>query len=248
MNFDEMDSGAAARPTQFAYDSPDLPLFAKALNWKKYWSAQLRPYIRGRVIEVGAGLGASTEQLCDRDYPEWLCLDPDPANAAHLAGRIARGELPRCCTARCGVLSDLAPSLTSDTILYIDVLEHIAEDETEMRVAAGHLERGGHLVVLSPAFDFLYSPFDKAVGHHRRYGRRDIGRLTVPVLALRDAFFLDSVGLLASLANRLLLRSSMPSASQIALWDRVMIPASRYADRLFGRTFGKSIVMVWRKP
>jgi SAM-dependent methyltransferase len=243
-----MNQHPAKPPTQIAYESMDLELFAKAKNWKKYWSDKVRSYIRGRVIEVGAGLGASTEYMCEQEYPEWICLDPDPSNSSHLARRIASGELPAFCKAECCVLEDLAPSVMADTILYIDVLEHIKDDEAEMRVAVSHLRQGGHVIVLCPAFNFLYTPFDKAVGHHRRYDKGDIERLTAPGLALREVFFLDSVGFFASLANRIFLKSSMPSSGQIALWDRAMIPVSRYADGAFGAIFGKTIVLVWHKP
>lgn len=234
-------------PTQIVYESADLELFAQATNWKEYWSGRLRPYIQGRIVEVGAGLGTSTEYMCRQAYPEWLCLDPDPTHAARLDRRIAAGELPAFCKARNGVLADLSVDVPADTILYIDVLEHIDDDRAEMCQAAAHLKPGGNVVVLSPAFNFLYSPFDKAVGHHRRYRKKDIARLTVPDLRLRKAFYLDSVGFFASLANRLLLKSTMPSPAQIALWDRLMVPASRYTDPLFGALFGKTIVMVWQK-
>jgi hypothetical protein len=59
---------------------------------------------------------------------------------------------------------------------------------------------------------------------------------------------LDSAGLLASLANRLLLRSAMPSPEQIAFWDRVLVPISRVLDTLFGRRLGKTVVAVWSRP
>ena len=238
---------ASDTPTQIVYESADLELFAQATNWKAYWSGRLRPYIHGHVVEVGAGLGTSTEYMCRLDYPQWLCLDPDPAHASRLAQRIESGDLPSFCEAKCGVLTDLAGDVMADTILYIDVLEHIDDDRAEMREAAAHLRSGGNVVVLSPAFGFLYSPFDKAVGHFRRYRKKDIHRLTVPDLQLRKVFYLDSIGFFASLANRLLLKSTMPSPAQIALWDRLMIPISRYADRLFWPLFGKTIVMVWQK-
>jgi len=56
---------------------------------------------------------------------------------------------------------------------------------------------------------------------------------------------IDSFGLLAYLANQLLLRSSMPSAGQILLWDRVLVPLSRFGDRLSFRRIGKSVLAVW---
>jgi hypothetical protein len=234
-------------PTEVPYQGTELELFANATNWKKYFSSRLKPYINGNVIEVGAGLGNSTKYLCFDGRVKWLCLDPDPSFARHLEQRIVSGDLPVACHARCGVLGDLLPEELADTILYIDVLEHIENDEDEINRATAHLNPGGRIVVLSPAFNWLYSPFDKAIGHHRRYTTKDAKRLTLPQLTLQHIFFLDSVGLFASLANRLLMKASTPSASQIGFWDRVMVPMSTYTDRVFGSAFGKTIIMVWQK-
>ena len=197
--------------TEIAYRGAELELFAAAINWKKYWSSKLQPFITGSVIEVGAGLGNSTKYLYRPGASKWLCLDPDPDLISHLGQRIEKGDLPNTCHARCGVLADLAPEEMADTILYIDVLEHIEKDQEEMRVASSHLRPGGRIVVLAPAFEWLFSPFDKAIGHHRRYTPKDAKRLTVPELTLQEFFFLDSMGLFASLANRLLLKAKAPS-------------------------------------
>jgi SAM-dependent methyltransferase len=231
----------------FSYVGSELDLFSGAHNWKAYWASALAPYMRGDVIEVGAGIGGSTKFLCDAGQRRWLCLEPDPKLAEQIERRIASGELPDCCHVRRGVLSDLDAEERADTIVYIDVLEHIADDVEEVRCATGHLRSGGRLVVLSPAFNSLYSPFDRAVGHYRRYTRRDVHRLTVTGLRIESVFFLDSLGLFASAANRLFLRSPMPSSRQIEAWDRRIVPVSRYVDRLFHRLFGRTIVMVWQK-
>jgi hypothetical protein len=114
-------------------------------------------------------------------------------------------------------------------------------------LAATHLRSGGRIVVLSPAFNWLYSEFDRAVGHYRRYTRKDAERLTIQCLSLQRVFFLDSIGFFASLTNRLLLRASTPSKNQVRLWDRRFVPISVYSDMAFGSLFGKSIVMVWQK-
>jgi hypothetical protein len=70
-------------------------------------------------------------------------------------------------------------------------------------------------------------------------------RLAPPQLKLVDVRMIDSFGLLASLANRLLLRSSMPSEGQILLWDRVLVPLSRVGDPLSFHRIGKSVLAVW---
>jgi hypothetical protein len=129
----------------------------------------------------------------------------------------------------------------------MDVLEHIENDEAEMRVAVAHLASGGHVVVLSPAFNHLYSPFDEAIGHHRRYARKDAKRLTVQSLILKQLFFLDSCGYFMSAANRLILRSSQPSIYQVQFWDKVIVPVSAITDKMFSHLFGKSLAMVWQR-
>ncbi|MDQ0392544.1 class I SAM-dependent methyltransferase [Labrys monachus] len=233
--------------TQFAYQGDELDAFAQADNWKSYWSSKLRPLAGDKVIEVGAGIGGSTKYLCGGSHSAWLCLDPDPKHAEHLRSLISAGTLPPFCKAACGVLSDLDAGAKVDTIFYIDVLEHIEDDEGEIRKAMAYLEPGGRIVVLSPAFNVIFSNFDRAVGHFRRYRKSDAGRLTPDGLVVEQIFYLDCMGFVAALANRLFLRTSTPSAKQVLFWDRCLVPISRILDRGLGQLFGKTIVMVWKR-
>jgi hypothetical protein len=139
-----------------------------------------------------------------------------------------------------------APSLVSGLLLR-DVLEHIEDDAAELRRAADRLAPGGHLVVLAPAHRALYTAFDAAIGHHRRYTRAGLLALAPAGLVPVRARYLDAVGMLASLGNRLLLRSATPTTRQIQLWDRLMVPPSRLVDPLLGFAVGKSVLVVWSK-
>ncbi len=132
-----------------------------------------------------------------------------------------------------------------DSILYIDVLEHIDADAQEVRDAARYLRPGGHLIVLSPAHEVLFSPFDAAIGHYRRYSRAMLARLTPPSMRIARLRYLDAAGMLASLGNRFLLRSGMPTPDQIRAWDRGLVPISRKVDRVLGYRVGKSALIVW---
>jgi len=190
------------------YQGTELELFADAVNWKTYWSKTLQHYVAGTVIEVGAGIGGSTKYICAHPgVDHCICLEPDPNFAAHLSNMVVTGLLPNYCEIRCNILSDLPSNVQANAIFYTDVLEHIEKDEEEIAAAATHLTTGGRLIVLSPAFSWLYSPFDKSVGHHRRYSRKDVRRLTAPSLAIERVFFLDSLGVLLSVANRIILPS-----------------------------------------
>ena len=127
------------------------------------------------------------------------------------------------------------------------MLEHIHDDRTEIARAAGRLSSDGNLVVLAPAHQWLFSPFDAAVGHYRRYNKKSLRALEHPSLRILKIFYLDSVGLLASLGNRLLLRQSAPTKAQTAVWDGNLVPISRISDPLTGFQFGRSVIAIWKK-
>jgi SAM-dependent methyltransferase len=234
--------------TQVDYAGDELTLFAAATNWKGYMRSALAPHIRGDVAEVGAGLGATCKALAGTSgIDSWTCIEPDPAMAEMLKGEVGKMSHPYPMNVHAGVLADMPPAQRYDTILYIDVLEHIDDDRAEVREATARLKPGGRLVVLCPAWQFLYTPFDKAIGHYRRHTKASLRRTANGDLTERSAFYMDSVGMMASVANKLALRQSMPTLGQIKLWDRWMVPASRAIDPLIGRSFGKSVILVWSK-
>jgi len=231
----------------YEYAGAELSLFARAKNWKGYLTEQFRPFIRGHVLEVGAGIGATTSALWTVAASQWTALEPDSRLAEQARARFEASRLERV-TVRVGTIAALEPAESFDTILYIDVLEHIEQDAAELQEASRHLRPGAHLIVLSPAHQWLFSPFDAAIGHVRRYNSRSLQSLRPSGLALSRLRYLDAVGMTASMGNRILLRRSMPSGAQIAFWDRLLVPASRVVDPLFAYRIGKSILAIWQRP
>lgn len=197
------------------------------------------------MLEVGAGLGANVPYLHHAGVTRWLSLEPDAELAGEYRSRREQQKFPASCEIVEGTLDTLDPESRFDSILYVDVLEHIEDDQQEFERALGRLKPGGHLVILCPAHQFLYSPFDQAIGHFRRYNKRMYRALsTVRPTRLE---YLDTVGLLASIANKLLLKQSYPTEKQISLWDRVFVRASLLIDPLTLRLMGKSILGVWTR-
>jgi len=230
---------------QQAYVGEELRLFRRAVNWKRYWASRARRYVSGDVLEVGAGLGANVPYLYRADLTRWVSVEPDARLCTEFRRQQVEGELPAVCELFQGTLEALPAGETFDTIVYIDVLEHIESDRAEVARAIGRLRAGGHLLVLCPAHHFLFSDFDRAIGHCRRYTKRMYRDLSDRLPSKIE--YLDSVGMAASLMNRLVLRQAYPSEAQIGCWDRLMVRASRVIDPLTCRTIGKSILGVWRR-
>jgi SAM-dependent methyltransferase len=233
--------------TGFEYQGNELDLFRYARNWKRYFARRLRPFITGRVVEVGAGIGATASVLIEHGASSWTCLEPDARLCEQLKDVMTSQRSAARCRIVCGTLDDLDPAETFDTILYVDVLEHIRDDRAELARSAGRLRAGGRVVVLAPAHQWLFSPFDQAIGHHRRYTRSTLLQAAPSSLRSVTAFYLDSAGLLASLVNRVALRASYPTRSQIRVWDSLLVPTSRVLDPIAGYHLGKSVVGVWTR-
>jgi SAM-dependent methyltransferase len=246
-----------SEPAELPYVGNELELFAHARNWKRYWGSVVGPYLRGDVLEVGAGLGANTQLLRAQatTVRRWVCLEPDSRLLEQLRRSVsAPSEIVPSrersnVEARLGTVESLNASEQFDAILYIDVLEHIPDDALEIRRVASRLREGGHLIVLSPAHGWLFSAFDKAIGHYRRYTRESMKRTAegIDQVRLERCWYLDACGFFASAANRLFLRQEMPTLSQILFWDRVLVPGSRVLDPLLLHGFGKSVLAIWKR-
>src|SRR5687768_2566047 len=154
-----MFESSMSEPTELPYVGNELELFAHARNWKRYWGTVIHRYLRGNVLEVGAGLGTNTRALRKQaaNVRRWICLEPDSRLLDHLRKAINSADESSPLTAssnieaRSGTIESLDVSELFDAILYIDVLEHIEDDRAEIRRAAARLRHGGHLIVLSPA-------------------------------------------------------------------------------------------------
>jgi glycosyltransferase involved in cell wall biosynthesis len=145
---------------------------ARGLN--KWILDQFRPYVGKRVLEAGCGIGNFTELLLDRE--RLVCLDNDRLYVEILKWRL--GHLETIST----IQVDLADihgyarlrDEAIDTIVCLNVLQHITPDEAVLRAYYDLLQPGGHAIILVPAHPSLYGPCDAALGHERRYTRVEL--------------------------------------------------------------------------
>jgi len=233
-----------SQPSSLTYLGTELELMLEATQWKRLLAKQIAPFVRGRVLEVGGGIGGNRASFANDRVSTWTALEPDPELAARYRLRLAAAGLSGEVHTR--VLGQ-ADRCAYDSVIYADVLEHIKDDQKEVALALDALTVGGHLLIIVPAHPFLFSEMDQRIGHHRRYTRATLRALQPEHGREVRARYLDCVGILASLANRLALRQAAPTRRQILFWDRLLVPLSGVLDPLTGYRLGKSALIVWQR-
>jgi SAM-dependent methyltransferase len=235
---------------KYNYVGSELFIFKNALNWKKYWASILFPHISGDILEVGAGIGANISSIYNTKVKSWSAVEPDKSLLDEFERQIEIEKLEININLINGTARDVKEGNYFDVILYIDVLEHIENDSAEINEVLNLLKPGGRIIILAPAHKFLFTEFDIAVGHYRRYNKKLIRELMnskSQSLEETKLIYLDFLGGALSLINRFVLNQSHPSRSQIVFWDSVIIPMSKIIDNLLRFQVGKSILAIYTR-
>jgi SAM-dependent methyltransferase len=226
------------------YPGRELEAMSFADNYHRWIVDEVSPYLGARVAEVGAGIGSVSALLLEKPIERLEAYEPSANMFPQLAARLAGEPRARAVHGFFGV--DLAPD-TFDSIAYINVLEHIEDESGELRRALRKLRPGGHLLVFVPALAWLYSEFDRRIGHARRYSRGQLRDLAVGAgFEVTLVKYFDVAGVLPWLVNFVILRRGL-GAGGVALYDRLVVPPMRRVERWIAPPLGKNLLMVARR-
>jgi 2-polyprenyl-3-methyl-5-hydroxy-6-metoxy-1,4-benzoquinol methylase len=237
----------ARRRAPEAWDASDTELASTldnldaATNYADWIVALMAPYLRGRILEVGAGHGTFTSLLAR--YGPVTATELSERAVAVLRERYAGSD--RITVRHVDELTDAA----FDTAVMVNVLEHIDDDVGALHSLRSDLSPGGNIVIYSPAFNALYSRFDAAVGHYRRYTKATLARAIDDAgLEAVDIRYVNAAGALAwyVVATRLGRRPTEGWSTQ--LFDRVAVPVVRRVEHRVAPPFGQSLLAVARRP
>ena len=223
------------------YPGAELDNFDKATIWRKYIFFQIKKFIKGNVLEVGAGIGSFTNNY--KNLPNKITLSEIDQENLSLIKKKFKDE-------NINFTGDLTKNIKRnfDTIMYLNVLEHIEDDTKEINEAFQKLNPGGFLVILVPAHNNLYSEFDKAIGHFRRYEIKYFRNLKVNNSKLIKLNFLDSAGYFLYYINKIFFKKEVyPSKLKIYIWDKFFTPITFILDKILFYKFGKNILYVIQK-
>ncbi len=243
----ERGTGTEVRVVSLEYLLEDQNRMAKATNYFAWQSRLVRPHLGRRIVEVGCGIGNFTASLLDRDLV--VALDSEPACVDRLLERYPRHDnLKAYATSPdSDEFSDLV-RFQPDSCVCLNVLEHIEDDRQAVRAMASILVPGGSLILLLPAFPALRGPIDHRLEHFRRYRRRDVLALAQDAdLKIRTLHFVNLIGFFGWWMNARIFRRDKQSATQIAIFDRLIVPVLSRIESIVPPPFGQSLFAVLEK-
>ena len=222
----------------------ELEIMAGASNYNEWIWETIAPYIGNRVLEIGSGIGTFTEFLASK--PMIIATDIAPNCIDHLKSRFANS--------RNVAIHELDieridftewSNIKLDTVMCINVLEHIENDILALRNIHSILDTGGKLILMVPAFQCVYGTIDKFDGHYRRYSKVEvISKLSTAEFSIVQCHFFNSIGLLAWYYVNRVARSNRTSVTKVRMYDRFVIPFLRRLESILNPPFGQSIIAV----
>lgn len=231
------------------YVGKDLEAMSFAVNYHKWILEEFRPFLGKKLVEVGAGTGSFSEMLL-QEKPENLSLIEPSEMFRFLEQNISQFESETAVNYYNSIFSEAADELGErpDTIIYVNVLEHIENDTAELKKVYETLETGGHCLIFVPAFMALYGAFDEKVGHFRRYTKRELEEKAKSAgFKIVKSKYFDFVGILPWYIKYKLLKSDSLESGAVTAYDKFAIPVTKQFERLLRFPAGKNVLTVLKK-
>lgn len=219
------------------------------INYNKWIFDNISPYIGDKVMDVGAGRGNFLNYLLDRKTVVAIdILDVFIDNLYHLKGSKNNVHIFKYDIQDERIIQ-IVQNFCLDTVICNNVLEHVRDDRKALNNIYKILHNNGSLILVLPAFQCLYSNWDTAVGHFRRYDYKDIKAKLLEVgFKICVNFYMNIVGFLGWFFNgRILMNTPMKSScveKQAIFFDRYIVKSLRKLEELFPPMFGLSLIIV----
>ena len=231
------------KPTYFGRD---LEAMAFAINYHTWIVDEFKAYLGDCVAEVGAGTGSFSKLLTAEQIKHLVAFEPSANMYPLLKDRLQKENHVETVN---DFFGDVCHRYEKgfDSVIYVNVLEHIEDDKKELLCAYEGLRESGHILIFVPALSWLYGDFDKKVGHYRRYHKGELIRLI-----LRAGFdivkvkYFDVAGIIPWYIAFVLLKKSLLGRN-VSLYDKLVVPVMRKIEGIITPPIGKNLLLVGRK-
>lgn len=234
-----------------SYVGDELEILSDTGRYHRWIVEQFSPYLDGKIIEIGAGLGTLSRYW--QPYVEEMHL-VEPAENLFSALQKTYGQQRNVALHRGNLQQAIAqqPALSYqafDAAIMINVLEHIEDDAGTLTTLHRMLRSRGYLLVFVPAMQALYGSLDIKFSHYRRYERSDLALLAKTAgFEIIHLYYFDAAGVAPWWFVNRVLKASRLSPSMARVYDRFVVPFARIMEQKWHPPFGKNLVLIARKP
>lgn len=231
---------------KFNYYGSDLEVMSNADNYYKWILKEFKRYIGKNVAEIGAGSGNFTNQLLLCNLENLSIYEPSTNMFSILKNKCKNNNKIKLYNDSFNSSSNLYKEYF-DTIVYINVLEHIEDDKSELKKAYIHLKKGGQLLIFVPALNWLYSEFDKKVGHYRRYHKKEMKNILIlNNFNIKKIKYFDFTGAIIWYFFSVLLKKDISNKS-VTFYDKIIIPIISIIENKISPIIGKNLLVIAQK-
>jgi SAM-dependent methyltransferase len=232
------------------YSGWEFSSLAMASNYYSWIFDTFSSSLHGRCLEIGSGAGNFTRFLMTSpSIGSLTCLEPSLPFSSILAGQLH--GFPGASVIEATIEEYLSEPRDSgfDSIVSINVLEHVENDRAAVAGIADLLVPGGRFCLIVPAHPWLFGSLDTVFGHHRRYDRRSLDELvSTSALKAVDVGYMNSLGMLPWFVMGRILHLRRWNPGSVGLYDRWMIPMLRRIERRFRPPAGQSLYAILERP
>ncbi len=234
------------------YAGKDLEAMSFAVNYHRWIISLFEPYLGTKIVEVGAGTGSFSELLLEKRLESMSLVEPSAAMYQQLRCRLAELKPTQKVTTYNDIFQRVANQIrmsdSPDSIIYVNVLEHVADDVNELQVINQTLDSCGRLFIFVPALQWLHGSMDRQLDHFRRYTRTELERKCVAagfkVLASR---YFDVFGILPWWVKYKLLQSNKMEPGAVKFYDKMVVPIARTLESMLTPPLGKNVLLIAEK-
>lgn len=234
------------------YQGRDLEAMSFAVNYHRWILQIFKPYLGKRIVEVGAGSGSFSELILEHQLDSLTLVEPSTDMFGLLRHHLKKHPLSARLKMYNDIFSSVAGEIKStrqpDSIIYVNVLEHISDDESELQVVHQTLEDSGRLFIFVPAMQWLYSRFDKNIGHFRRYAKNELENKCrkAGFKVLKSSYF-DLMGIAPWLLKYRLMKSETMEPQAVQAYDKFIVPGAKFIETAISPPLGKNIILIAEK-
>jgi len=230
------------------YEGRDLEVLADTSNYQAWIMGILGDHVRGRVIEYGSGTGTFTRRLLPH-ATSLVAVEPSRNLIAALRTRLGSHDNVEVCGETLEAHVARQNDRSCDTIVMINVLEHIEDDRAALQNLVRMLRPGGSLLLFVPALRLLMSELDRVHGHFRRYQRPELeAKVGATGAVVAHCRYFDALGVAPWFILNTVMGSTTFNPSLVRINDRYVVPLTKALESLVRMPFGKNLILVARKP